>query len=109
MRDGIYRVWLKERGGKSFGAFVFKNGDVLACDHSFAFTGRYRKHKNHMVADLKCRRLSRRHTSEHLPDLDTFQLKLSGNAGGEFAILDATIPEVPNFYLPLEFARLGDA
>ena len=109
MRNGIYRVWLSGPGGKSSGAYVFKNGDVLACDRSFAFTGSYRKKNDRLTAEISCRRLNLRRGPECFPDLDAFHLKLEGGAGREFAVLNGTIPEAPNFLMSFEFAWLCDA
>jgi hypothetical protein len=109
MRDGIYRVWSRGAHGTSSGAIVFKNGDVFAADQVFAFNGHYTELGGHMTAEIFCKRLSWDVPPVHLPDLDTFHLKLQGAAGGEYAQLEATIDEAPGFAMSLDYAFLCEA
>jgi hypothetical protein len=109
MRNGIYRVWMKGPGGASSGAIVFKNGDIFAVDPMFAFNGRYRERAGRVTAEILCKRLYQDPVPSHLPDLETFHLKLEGAAGGECAQMSGSIDEVPGLAISFEYAFLCEA
>jgi len=109
MRNGIYRVWVKGPEARYSSAVVLRDGDLIACNPSFGFFGRYRVAKGQFSADISCRRVSNQAHSVNFPDLDAFQLALQGQASQEFANLTGTIAEVPGFSLSFEFAWLCEA
>lgn len=106
MRNGIYRVWTKGPEALSSGALMLNDGDLVACNPRFGFFGRYRYAKRHFTANIACHRLGLHTPAINLPDLERFELHLDGPASEEFATLTGTIPEVPDFALPFEFAWL---
>ncbi len=106
MRNGIYRAWIKGPHGSATGVVVLMNGDVFAADPRFAFNGRYSEQAGRVTATIACKRLYPDLPAGHLPDLDSFHLRIDGGAGAEFAQANGSIDEVPDFPLSFECAFL---
>jgi hypothetical protein len=102
MRDGIYRIWLNGTHGKTAGAVYLKDGDVLACHKSYAFVGRYIIQLGRLIAEVRCKRLNDKSKPVNMPDRDDFLLRVEGPTGDEFAVLNATAPDVPDFKMGFE-------
>lgn len=109
MRNGVYRAWIKGPNGNSTGVVVLKDGDLFATDPRFAFNGTYSERVGRMTATIACRRLYHDLPPGHLPDLESFLLRLDGAAGREFAQANGTIDEAPGFSLVFECAFLSEA
>lgn len=108
MRNGIYRVWYKGSSGMSAGALAFRDGEVLGSDAAFGAVGRYNIQLGRLQGEVLFARLRRNATVVGLPDLDRFHLVLTGTPNGDIASLRGMVPELPDYYLLCELARVGD-